>query len=161
MLRVDYTVQSQRYQLQCNMDYVLWYRYRADLDLNLVIITKKSFRGNREAAPLASMALIHHLRKAAGLDAQLYGAYTDSQYFDFYHVNNDGQCSRKTLKRGKPQAIDAFRILFKIYRKAHRLSRQAGPTARPMAELINGLTEQTTWKPIADLLTIRSAEELL
>ncbi|GAB1196217.1 hypothetical protein APSETT444_005485 [Aspergillus pseudonomiae] len=54
-IQADVTVGDTRYRLQCQVDYVLWYGFKADADMLLIIITPKAMDEVRFAAPLAAM----------------------------------------------------------------------------------------------------------
>ena len=57
-IQADVTVGDTRYRLQCQVDYVLWYGFKADADMLLIIITPKAMDEVRFAAPLAAMCML-------------------------------------------------------------------------------------------------------
>ncbi|KAB8262922.1 hypothetical protein BDV32DRAFT_147097 [Aspergillus pseudonomiae] len=153
-IQADVTVGDTRYRLQCQVDYVLWYGFKADADMLLIIITPKAMDEVRFAAPLAAMSLVYHLRKAAGRNAEIYGLYTDARDFYFYHIDNRGRYSTQPYVGGDRRLFYACRMLVKIFGQGYALARamKLTPGFARMTELQVERTDDTVYDPIHQIM---------
>ncbi|KNG82403.1 hypothetical protein ANOM_009420 [Aspergillus nomiae NRRL 13137] len=153
-IRADVTVGDTRYRLQCQVDYVLWYGFKANTDMLLIIITPKAIDEVRFAAPLAAMSLVYHLRKAAGRNAEIYGLYTDARDFYFYHIDNLGRYSTQPYVGGDRRLFYACRMLVKIFGQGYALARaiKLTPGFARMTELQVERTDDTVYDPIHQIM---------
>lgn len=96
--KVKYKRQARLLQGYC--DYSLWYGYGSgsdeevhDLGLNLIVFEQR-YASTGMAPCLAYMAMVHDIRKRAGKpDSTVYGLSTDSAWFFFQRIDNQGRVS--------------------------------------------------------------------
>ncbi|OGM41711.1 hypothetical protein ABOM_009896 [Aspergillus bombycis] len=155
-IQADITVEHRRYRLQCQVDYVLWYGYKANTDMLLIIITPNFINEARFAAPLAAMALVYHIRKTAGLNREIYGLYTDARDFYFYHIDHEGRYSTQPYVGGDRRLFYACRMLVKIFGQAYAKARAIKAAALPgiwrLTELQDERTPETVYDPLHQII---------
>ncbi|KAE8166791.1 hypothetical protein BDV40DRAFT_296222 [Aspergillus tamarii] len=123
------TIKGEQITLAHNVDRILWYGDRDELDTNLIVIRKESPLNTEDCSPLAPMALIHHAHRLAGRKTEIYGICTDSCRWNFMHINKEGRVSRLSLYwlHDQQQIIRQVRC---IIRQAVTLHGEAGSSRR-------------------------------
>ncbi|KAE8369827.1 hypothetical protein BDV27DRAFT_152706 [Aspergillus caelatus] len=149
IIHTDLTLGENRYRLQCHVDYVLWFGYKHLWDTNLIIIKQQEYGERQRLSPLAAMTLIYHLRNLTGRYKETWGLYTDSINYQFFHVDDQGQYSKRAYVGGDRRLYQGFRLWLKIYDQAYERARAIRDlAAEPMTELQIARTPETIYDPL-------------
>ncbi|KAL2834237.1 hypothetical protein BDW59DRAFT_156177 [Aspergillus cavernicola] len=81
-------------QLTSQIDNVLWSGNPDELDASLLILRAPTVGTIWSWTLLKNMAMIHHARKKAGRNAEIYGIATDTHSWAFLRIDNKSQYSR-------------------------------------------------------------------
>ncbi|KAL4785785.1 hypothetical protein BJX76DRAFT_355834 [Aspergillus varians] len=93
MLSMPFMSKGRQYQLTGQVDYVLFSGDPEDLDAALIVL-RAARRGRAQVWSLLKlMAMIHHARKTAGKDPEIYGIATDSSEWAFAHIDSKSRYS--------------------------------------------------------------------
>ncbi|KAB8207073.1 hypothetical protein BDV34DRAFT_223944 [Aspergillus parasiticus] len=153
IVHTEFTMGKIQYRLQCQTNYVLWYGYKRNWDLNLIIIHQRREEEFYPMKALAAMTLVYHRRQTADRDREIWGLYTNSlQYYYFHITSEQGQYSAEYYANGEVRMFQGIRMLLQIYAQGYELARGLKePTSKPTepTELEIGRTPETVYEPVA------------
>ncbi|KAB8278133.1 hypothetical protein BDV30DRAFT_234080 [Aspergillus minisclerotigenes] len=141
-----------QYRLQCQTNYVLWYGYKRNWDLNLIIIHQGREEEFHPARALAAMTLVYHRRQTADRDREIWGLYTNSLQYYYFHMSTEGQYSAEYYANGEGRMFQGIRMLLQIYAQGYQLARGLKePSIKPKepTELEIARTPETVHEPVA------------
>ncbi|QMW46281.1 hypothetical protein G4B11_009736 [Aspergillus flavus] len=141
-----------QYRLQCQTNYVLWYGYKRNWDLNLIIIHQGREEEFHPTRALAAMTLVYHRRQTADRDREIWGLYTNSLQYYYFHMSTEGQYSAEYYANGEVRMFQGIRMLLQIYAQGYQLARGLKePSTKPKepTELEIARTPETVHEPVA------------
>ncbi|PYI11647.1 hypothetical protein BO78DRAFT_443813 [Aspergillus sclerotiicarbonarius CBS 121057] len=107
------------------VDFTLRYGQNPAFDTNLVVLRKKTLLYDEGWGVLAAMMVIHRNRMSAREKGDIYGIYTDSYTWIFFHVSDDSKYSSLYLTWSDGQQEIIGHIL-QIIRQATILAQEVG-----------------------------------
>ncbi|OJJ01355.1 hypothetical protein ASPVEDRAFT_28019 [Aspergillus versicolor CBS 583.65] len=126
-------------QLEGQVDNVIFAGDEGDLDATLIVFRATKPGRAQVWTLLKLMATIHHARKLAGKDSEIYGIATDSREWAFAHINSKSQYSLWFLswKYDSPDVVaHVMRIIDYSITRAEAAVR--APSNRPTTGRVTG-----------------------
>ncbi|KAL4880687.1 hypothetical protein BJY04DRAFT_218843 [Aspergillus karnatakaensis] len=92
-LHMPFMTQGRRARLTGKVDHAIFAGDPEDLDVTLLVVRARKEGRVCVWTMLKLMAPIHHARKKAGKDSEIYGLITDASYYAFVHIDKKSRYS--------------------------------------------------------------------